>query len=374
MSYTEATLQLLSPAGSIVESDSAAEYLPYIEALDDAQLREFHRVMVVTRAFDMEATNLQRQGQMGLWVPSLGQEAAQVGSGFATRSQDHIFPSYREHSVAMIRGVDALDIIRMLRGLTHGGWDSTEHNNFNIYTLVLGSQTLHATGYAMGLQLDGVTGTGDPESDQAVVVYFGDGATSQGDVSEAMVFAASYETPELFFLQNNQWAISVPVSRQSRTPLYLRAGGFGIPGLQIDGNDVLASYASTRKYLDEARSGQGPRYIEALTYRMGAHTSSDDPTKYRTDAETAHWAALDPIARFETYLRGRGEGDAFFAELAVEAADFASDIRHRTLALENPPVSKMFDFVYSEPHPLVDEQKAWLAGYEAAFGEGEGAE
>lgn len=374
MSYTEATLQLLSPAGSIVESDSAAEYLPYIDALDDAQLREFHRVMVVTRAFDLEATNLQRQGQMGLWVPSLGQEAAQVGSAFATRSQDHIFPSYREHSVAIIRGVDAIDIIRMLRGLTHGGWDSAEHNNFNIYTLVLGSQTLHATGYAMGLQLDGVTGTGDLESDQAVVVYFGDGATSQGDVSEAMVFAASYQTPELFFLQNNQWAISVPVSRQSRTPLYLRAGGFGIPGLQIDGNDVLASYASTRKYLDEARSGQGPRYIEALTYRMGAHTSSDDPSKYRTDAETAHWAALDPIARFETYLRGRGEGDAFFAELAVEAADFASDIRIRTLALENPPVSKMFDFVYSEPHPLVDEQKAWLAGYEASFGEGEGAE
>src|ERR1700709_2409538 len=145
MSYTEATLQLLSPDGSIVESDATAEYLPYIQALSDDQLREFHRVMVLTRAFDMEGTNLQRQGQMGLWVPSLGQEAAQVGSGFAMRPQDHIFPSYREHAVGMIRGLDVLDIIRMLRGTTPGGWDSTVSGNFHIYTLVLGSQTLHPT-------------------------------------------------------------------------------------------------------------------------------------------------------------------------------------------------------------------------------------
>jgi 2-oxoisovalerate dehydrogenase E1 component alpha subunit len=369
MSYTEATLQLLSPAGSIVESDASAEYLPYIEALTDAELREFHRVMVVTRAFDHEATNLQRQGQMGLWVPSVGQEAAQVGSAFAARKQDHIFPAYREHAIAMIRGIDVLDIVRMLRGVTHGGWNPAEHNNFHLYTLVIGSQTLHATGYAMGIQLDGTTATGDLDTDEAVVVYFGDGATSQGDVSEAMVFAASYQTPQLFFLQNNQWAISVPVSTQSRTPLYLRPSGFGIPGIQIDGNDVLASYAVSRKYLDEARSGGGPRFIEALTYRIGAHTSSDDPTKYRTDEELAHWVALDPIARFETYLRSRGEGDAFFEELDVEAADLATDIRLRTLELGTPPNSLMFDHVYSEPHPLISDQKAWLAGYEASFGE-----
>jgi pyruvate dehydrogenase E1 component alpha subunit len=221
----------------------------------------------------------------------------------------------------------------------------------------------------MGLTLDGVTGTGDPETDQAVVVYFGDGATSQGDVSEAMVFAASYQAPEVFFLQNNQWAISVPVSRQSRTPLYERPGGFGIPSVQIDGNDVLASYAASRKYLDEARSGNGPRFIEAVTYRIGAHTSSDDPTKYRLDAETAHWAALDPIARFETYLRGRGESDAFFTDLAIEAADFASDIRKRTLALPNPGTGMIFDHVYSEPNPLMGEQKQWLENYEASFAE-----
>ncbi|HEY2642240.1 MAG TPA: thiamine pyrophosphate-dependent dehydrogenase E1 component subunit alpha [Galbitalea sp.] len=374
MSYTDATLQLLSPEGSLVESDATAEYLPYVEQLTDAQLREFHRVMVVTRAFDMEGTNLQRQGQMGLWVPSLGQEAAQVGSGFALRKQDHIFPSYREHAVGIIRGIDALDIVRMLRGLTHGGWDAAERNNFHIYTLVLGSQTLHATGYAMGITLDGKAGTGDPETDEAVITYFGDGSTSQGDVNEALVFAASYQTPELFFLQNNQWAISVPVSKQSRTPLYLRPSGFGIPGIQIDGNDVLISYATSRKFLDESRAGDGPRFIEALTYRMGAHTSSDDPTKYRTDEETAYWGTLDPIARFETYLRGRGEGDQFFNDLNVEAADFAEDIRKRTLALGVPSMESMFTNVYSEPHPLMDEQQEWLASYEAAFGESEVAE
>jgi 2-oxoisovalerate dehydrogenase E1 component alpha subunit len=374
MSYTEATLQLLSPAGSIVESDASAEYLPYIEALTDAQLREFHRVMVITRAFDMEGTNLQRQGQMGLWVPSLGQEAAQVGSAFAMRPQDHIFPSYREHAVGIIRGIDALDIVRMLRGLTHGGWDAADHNNFHIYTLVLGSQTLHGTGYAMGITLDGKSGTGNPEIDEAVVVYFGDGATSQGDVSEALVFAASYQTPELFFLQNNQWAISVPVSKQSRTPLYQRPAGFGIPGIQIDGNDALISYAASRKYLEETRAGGGPRFIEAVTYRMGAHTSSDDPTKYRPDEDTARWGTLDPIARFETYLRGRGEGDQFFNDLAVEAADFGEDIRKRTLQLGVPGRASMFDNVYSEPHQLMIDQREWLANYEASFGESEVAE
>jgi pyruvate dehydrogenase E1 component alpha subunit len=370
MSYTDATLQLLSPAGALVESDATAPYLPFVEKLTDDELREFHRVMVLTRAFDLEGTNLQRQGQMGIWVPSLGQEAAQVGSGFAMRPQDHILPSYREHAVGIIRGLDVINIVRLFRGLTHGGWVPEENGNFHIYTMVLGSHTLHATGYAMGVTLDGKAGTGNPDTDEAVITYFGDGSTSQGDVNEALVFAASYQTPELFFLQNNQWAISVPVSRQSRTPLYLRAGGFGIPGIQIDGNDVLISYAASRKFLDETRAGDGPRFIEALTYRMGAHTSSDDPSKYRTDEETAHWAALDPISRFESYLRSRGEGDDFFRDVATEAADFSEDIRRRTVELGVPPVSDMFDNVYSEPHPQLAEQKLWLEGYEAAYAQG----
>lgn len=371
MSYTDATIQLLSAEGTLVENDVTAQYLPLISKLGDDELKEFHRQMVVIRRFDTEAANLQRQGQLALWIPSLGQEAAQVGSASAARPQDHIFPAYREHVVARMRGVDPIKIIELLRGLSHGGWDPAEHNNFHLYTLVLGAQTLHATGYAMGMQFDGTTATGNPETDEAVVVYFGDGSTSQGDVNEALVFAASYHTPQLFFLQNNHWAISVPVSRQSRTPLYLRPSGFGIPGVQIDGNDVLASYAVTRVNLDEARSGAGPRFIEALTYRMGAHTTSDDPTKYRDEKELDFWSLHDPITRFEAFLRAKGADDAFFAEIHQEGADLANDIRKRTLALEAPPASSMFAHVYSEANTLMDEQAAWLEAYEASFSGGE---
>jgi 2-oxoisovalerate dehydrogenase E1 component alpha subunit len=369
MVYTEATVQLLSPQGKLVENEANAEYLPIIEKLSDAQLRDFHRQMVIIRRFDIEAGNLQRQGQLALWIPSVGQEAAQVGSGYAARPQDHIFPAYREHVVGRIRGLDPMRIIEMLRGLSHGGWVPEETGNFHLYTLVIGSQSLHATGYALGMQLDGSTATGDPETDAAVLVYFGDGASSQGDVSEAFVFAASYQTPEVFFLQNNHWAISVPVERQSRTPLYLRSTGFGIPSVQIDGNDVLASYAATTASLDAARSGKGPRFIEALTYRMGAHTSSDDPTKYRDSEEVQFWSERDPIDRFQTYLRERGEGDAFFGEVATEAEDLAADVRARTQTLQDPPTTKIFAHVYTDPHPGVDAQAAWLAAYEASFEE-----
>lgn len=360
------TIQLLSPDGTLQTEGPSADFLPVVKSLTDEQLRRFHRDMVVIRRFDVEAANLQRQGQLGLWVPSMGQEAAQVGSGHATRDQDHIFPAYREHAIAMIRGVDLLGIIKLLRGTTHGGWNPAESKNFHLYTLVIGSQTLHATGYAMGIALDGAP-TGDPDRDEAVIVYFGDGATSQGDVSEALVFAASYQSPEVFFLQNNHWAISVPVTVQSRIPLYQRAAGFGIPGVQIDGNDVLASYAVTRRNLDDARAGGGPRMIEALTYRIGAHTSSDDPTKYRQDAELQSWVAKDPIVRFERWLRTRGEGDAFFAEVAQEADDVAADIRKRTLELGPPPMDIMFDNVYTDHHPVTRDQKEWLAAYEQAL-------
>jgi 2-oxoisovalerate dehydrogenase E1 component alpha subunit len=362
------TVQLLTPAGELVRTDETAEFLPWVDALSDDQLRAMHRDMVLTRRFDREAAALARQGQLALWVPSHGQEGAQVGLAHATRPQDHLFPSYREHAVALARGVDPVDILRLLRGHTHGGWVPAEHQNFHVYTLVIGSQTLHATGYAMGLGLDGKSGTGDPEVDQAVVTFFGDGATSQGDVNEAMIFATSFQTPELFFLQNNQWAISVPVSRQSRTPLVDRAAGFGLPATQIDGNDVLASYAVSRRDLEAARSGSGPRFIEAMTYRIGAHTSSDDPSKYRTDDELQGWIARDPIDRFAAFLRSRGEGDAFFAGLEAEGDDLGHDVRTRTTSLPAPDPSLMFEHVYSEPHPVMREQHEWLTHYEQGLG------
>jgi pyruvate dehydrogenase E1 component alpha subunit len=362
-------VQVLDAAGRFAPSESAERYLPLIEKISDAELEQFYRDMVVIRAIDTQATNLQRQGQLALWPPSRGQEAAQVGSGRAARAQDTIFPSYREHAVTRIRGVDPVDIIKLMRGVSHGGWDPTEPKNGNtrLYTLVLGSQVLHATGYAMGLSFDGRSGTGDPDRDEAVIVYYGDGASSQGDVHEAMVFAASYQSPTVFFLQNNHWAISVPVSTQSRVPLVQRSAGYGIPSVRVDGNDVLASYAVSCVALDEARSGEGPRAIEAVTYRVGAHTTSDDPTKYRGSDEEESWAQRDPIARMRAFLSDRGAAESFFAEVEAEAADAAEDLRARTVELGPPSADKMFDHVYSEPHPLIAEQKAWRAAYEASF-------
>ncbi|MEX0153460.1 thiamine pyrophosphate-dependent dehydrogenase E1 component subunit alpha [Microbacterium sp. LMI1-1-1.1] len=364
-----ALVRVLAADGSIAPTPEAERYLPLIDALTDAELETFYRDMVSIRAFDVQATNLQRQGQLALWPPSFGQEAAQVGSARAARAQDHVFPSYREHVVTRIRGVDPLDIIRLMRGLTHGGWDPTDPKNGNthIYTLVLGAQTLHATGLGMGLVFDGKCGTGDPERDEAVIVYYGDGASSQGDVHEAMVFAASFQTPEVFFLQNNQWAISVPVATQSRSPLYKRGEGYGIPSLQVDGNDVLASYAVSKVALDEARAGGGPRAIEAMTYRMGAHTTSDDPTKYRTSDEEKAWAGRDPIARMRAFLEGRGASQQFFDDADAEGRALAADVRTRTNELGSLPRTHMFESVYSEAHALIQEEQRWLDDYEASM-------
>lgn len=172
-----------------------------------SDVRDMFRDMTLVRAFDNEATSLQRQGELGLWAQSLGQEAAQIGSGRALAPQDYVFPSYREHGVAHTRGVDLAQILHLFRGIDHGGWDAQAHS-FQNYTLVIGAHTLHATGYAMGVQRDGLVGTGDPTRDMAVVTYFGDGATSQGDVNESLVFASVNQAPLVMFCQNNQWAIS----------------------------------------------------------------------------------------------------------------------------------------------------------------------
>ncbi|QEO16166.1 thiamine pyrophosphate-dependent dehydrogenase E1 component subunit alpha [Agromyces intestinalis] len=360
-------MQLLTPEGELQPTPEAEAFLPIVEALPDVELEQFYRDMSISRRVDIAGANLQRQGQLALWVPSHGQEAAQVGSARAARPQDHIFPSYREHIVGMIRGLDPVKILGLLRGATLGGWEPAENGNFHLYTLVLASQTLHATGYAMGLAFDGATATGHPETDAAVLVYFGDGSTSQGDASEALVFASSYQTPQVFFVQNNQWAISVPVERQSRSPIALRGGGFGMPGVRIDGNDVLISYAVSRQALEDARSGEGPSFIEAVTYRMGAHTTADDPTKYRTQDEVDLWTRRDPITRYRTWLAGRGASDAFFAEVDEQAQDVASDVRRRALEMPAPTREVIFEHVYAEPHPLMREQYAWLDAFERSL-------
>ena len=262
----------------------------------------------------------QRHGELGIWAQLLGQEAAQIGAGRALRPQDYVFPTYREHGVAWCRGVDPLDLLGLFRGVDHGAWDPKDYN-FGLYTIVIGAQALHATGYAMGIQRDGAVGTGDPDRDAAVIAHFGDGASSQGDVNEAFIFAASYNAPVVFFCQNNQWAISEPIERQTRIPLYQRALGFGFPGVRVDGNDVLATYAVTQAALQRAREGSGPTLVEAYTYRMGAHTTTDDPTRYRLSDDVEHWKLKDPIARLEVYLRRNGLVDDGFVETVTEEAD-----------------------------------------------------
>ncbi|QKS12603.1 pyruvate dehydrogenase (acetyl-transferring) E1 component subunit alpha [Curtobacterium sp. Csp1] len=361
------TVRLLDPEGRFVETDENAEYAAAARAIPQETLLAMHRRMVLTRRFDHAGHNLQRTGQLGLWVPSHGQEAAQVGSVFALRAQDHVFPSYREHAVTMHRGVEPMEIIAMYRGQTHGGWNPDERGNTHVSTLVIGSQTLHATGYALGQQLDGVVGTGDPDVDSCSIVYFGDGATSQGDVNEAYVFAASTKAPVVFFLQNNHWAISVPVTTQSPSPLVDRPRGFGIPSVRVDGNDVLASYTASVVATDHARSGQGPAFVEADTYRIGAHTSSDDPSRYREDDELAEWVRRDPISRSAAYLRSLGVTDAQLAVFDEEGEDIAADVRRRTVALTPPSIDVMFQNVYREPHPTVADQQAWLERYEAGY-------
>ncbi|MEV8565821.1 pyruvate dehydrogenase (acetyl-transferring) E1 component subunit alpha [Streptomyces sp. NPDC051322] len=348
-------VQLLTPEGERIEHPE------YEVDLTPEELRGLYRDMVLTRRFDAEATSLQRQGELGLWASLLGQEAAQIGSGRALRDDDYVFPTYREHGVAWCRGVDPTNLLGMFRGVNHGGWDPNS-NNFHLYTIVIGSQTLHATGYAMGVAKDG--------ADSAVIAYFGDGASSQGDVAEAFTFSAVYNAPVVFFCQNNQWAISEPTEKQMRVPLYQRAQGFGFPGVRVDGNDVLACLAVTKVALERARRGEGPTLVEAFTYRMGAHTTSDDPTKYRSQDEYEAWKAKDPIQRLRTYLEKQKLADkAFFAELDAESEALGKRVREAVRAMPDPDPMAMFENTHADGHALVDEERAQFAAYQASFAE-----
>ena len=319
-------VQLLTPEGERVhhpefDHDFSAE-----------ELRGLYRDMVLTRRIDVEATALQRHGELGIWAQLLG----------------------------------------LFRGVDQGGWDPNE-NNFGLYTIVIGAQTLHATGYAMGMQRDGVVGTGDPDRDSAVIAHFGDGASSQGDVNEAFIFAASYNAPVVFFCQNNQWAISEPIERQTRIPLYQRALGFGFPGIRVDGNDVLATYAVTKAALQRARDGNGPSFVEAYTYRMGAHTTTDDPTRYRLNDELEHWKLKDPIERLKVYLRRNGLVDQqFFDDLDAEAKELGHHLREGCKALPDPKPLDQFGYVFSEMTDEIREQRDGFQAYMDSF-ESEGA-
>ena len=363
-SQGEDLVQLLSPEGTLTPHRN------FPIDVSGQLLRGMYRDMVLVRRFDREGNALQRQGQLNIWVPLLGQEAAQIGAGRAMRPKDMAFPSYREHGIAWCRGIDPTQLLGIFRGTDHCGWDP-KATRFNCYTIVIGNQVLNATGYAMGQRLDGAIGTSaadGEDSNEATIVFFGDGATSQGDVHEGMVFAAAFDAPIVFYCQNNQWAISEPVGKQSRVPLWERSTGYGFPGVRVDGNDVVACLAVTRWALEECRSGNGPVMIEAFTYRMDAHTTSDDPTRYRLADEEQHWKLLDPIERVRVHLSRQGLADQdFFDSVNAEADALAARFRAHCIAMPKPPPERIFANVYSEPHHQLEQQQAQYLVYLASF-------
>lgn len=331
----------------------------WVSDIGTDQLLALYEDMRVIRRIDSEATALQRQGELGLWPPLLGQEAAQIGSGRALRADDFVFSSYREHGVAYCRGAGLVDLLRVWRGTTQSGWNPYDIN-MATPQVIIGAQTLHATGYALGIQADG--------TDAVAVAYFGDGATSEGDVSEALIFAATYAAPVIFFCQNNQYAISEPVSLQAQRPIADRAPGFGVPSVRVDGNDVLAVLAVTRAALDRARSGGGPTFIEAVTYRMGPHTTADDPTRYRDAAELDEWRGKDPLARVEAYLASQGAlTDERTAAIVAKADAVAAEMRAGITTLADPDLLSVFDNVYAEPHTGIARQRDHYSRYLRTF-------
>ncbi|HYM49646.1 MAG TPA: pyruvate dehydrogenase (acetyl-transferring) E1 component subunit alpha [Candidatus Limnocylindrales bacterium] len=306
------------------------------------QLVDLYRKMVVIRRADQEALNLQRQGELGLWGQFLGQEATQVGAIAALQDSDWVVPSYREFGMAMCRGIDPGTMLGYFRGLTHGPWDPRRYR-FLPFAISVATQVPHAVGFAMGCRLEG--------SQDVVLCVFGDGATSEGDWHEAMNFAGVFRAPVIFLCQNNQWAISVPLRQQTAGSIAERAQGYGFPGVRIDGNDVLAVVGAVRTAADRARRGDGPSLIESVTYRMGAHTSADDPTRYRPPAELAPWEARDPIARYAGWLRAqRIVDEAQLAAIAMEADAAAQAMRATLTHLPIPPPgASLFGRVYHDP-------------------------
>jgi 2-oxoisovalerate dehydrogenase E1 component alpha subunit len=333
--------QLVTPTGELTELGAAY-------GVDIALAQTLYRDMARARRLDQEALALQRQGELGLWLQCWGQEAAQVGTIRALSPEDYVFPAYREHAAALVRGVTPGELLAQWRGVNHAGWDPATYN-FHFYSLVLGTQTLHATGFAMGSVLVG--------ADHLVATYFGDGAASQGDVNEALNWAAAGNLPVLFICQNNQWAISTPTELQYRTPVHQRAAGFGLRVFHVDGNDALATYAATSEAAALIRRGEGPALVEAETFRMAGHSTSDDPSRYRGEDEVTAWRSRDPLDRLEVLLRRLDTPAGFFADLEDELEHLAVEVRRACRALPEPVLDELFGHAYTAPHALVEAER-----------------
>jgi 2-oxoisovalerate dehydrogenase E1 component alpha subunit len=337
-------VQLVDAGGRAVGAD---ERYPTPQVAD---LLELYRRMVVGRRFDVQATALTKQGRLAVYPSARGQEACQVAAVMAVRDSDWVFPTYRESMALVSRGIDPVEVLTLLRGDWHCGYDPAALRTAPQCT-PLATQTVHAAGVAYGESLQG--------RDTVALAFIGDGATSEGDFHEAVNFAAVFKAPVVFLVQNNRYAISVPLSKQSAAPSLAYKGiGYGVASEQVDGNDPAAMLAVLTRAVEHARSGRGPFLVEAHTYRMDAHTNADDATRYRDAAEVDAWVGRDPVARLEAYLRDAGALDDETVEsVRAEAESFAADLRTRMNAdIEVDPLS-LFEHVFATPTPQLVEQR-----------------
>jgi pyruvate dehydrogenase E1 component alpha subunit len=318
-----------------------------------AVLRELHRRMVLGRRFDTQATALTKQGRLAVYPSSRGQDACQVGAVLALRDQDWLFPTYRDSVAVLTRGVPAEETLALLRGVWHCGYDPYEHRVAPQCT-PLATNTLHAVGLAYAARLK--------SQDQVALVLLGDGATSEGDTHEALNLAGVWKAPVVFLVQNNGYAISVPLAKQTAAPTLAAKGiGYGIPSLLIDGNDAAAVYAAVLAGIERGAAGGGPTLIEAITYRVEAHTNADDATRYRASEEVSSWIERDPIARLEAYLRANGLlDDAAARRFAAEAERLADDVRQRMNQEASADPAELFEHVYAQPTAALERQRAAL--------------
>ena len=346
---------------TVLEPRFQVEYLSILDSegnldtslepkLSPDELRTLYRSMVLGRRLDERMVRLQRQGRVGTFAPIKGQEASQLGSVFTLRPTDWMVPSFRETAAMLWRGWPIEKLLLFFAGYVEGGQPAPAQHDLPI-TIPVATQLPHAVGLAYAAQYRG--------DDAVVMVYFGDGATSEGDFHEALNFAGVWDVPVVFVCQNNQWAISVPLKKQTHSKtIAQKALAYGLPGIQVDGNDVLAVYAAAREAVDRARAGDGPTLIECVTYRLGVHTTADDPTKYRTEEEVKMWEQKDPLTRFTAYMKNKSlleEG----LETTIDA-EIAEAVR-RFEATPPPDPLTMFDHVFAELPPHLREQRDALA-------------
>ena len=314
------------------------------------QIKEMYEYMILTRVFDDKALKLQRQGRLGTYAPTRGQEASQIGSAFAIQDEDMVFPAFRENGVFLVRRMP-MELLFQFWGGDERGMNIPKNVNMFPIAITVGAQLLHAVGYSIAMKYK--------KKKAAAITYFGDGATSEGDFHEALNFAGVFNAPCVFICQNNQYAISVPVEEQTASEtLAQKAIAYGFSGIKVDGNDVFAVYKATLEALKKARAGKGPTLIECYTYRIGDHTTSDDAKKYRKESEVKEWEKKDPILRLKKYMKRTG---MFSEKYENEIKKMAEDLVEKAVAkAESIPKLKpeeIFDYTYAELTEELKEQR-----------------